>query len=828
MIRFAVNPANANALKTITAVTNMVKLDLKEAHFCQYKVSYEFLENAVDGGDKFKEEAQYFLLRAIEKSVVAANAPDKEQQLDNIKRAVVTGSAILLPKPLPLEESYTTEYSTFETNKKTKARIERKYRLTLSADGEGPLQLPEHTSFINNIVGAALLCGVYSSKDGSSFINPSAPKEYPRDHIVAYNAVVPSAMRCISGGATNDALQLDVSVKAASMENCEQVMSRLRYRPREIAEKLVGQRATTLGGKSDTVKIKSATDLFNKSPAGLKKDPTKTFVEYFKQKYNINLNPEGRVLLCRPLSGRNSRPMHYPAELLRPLVLDERQTSRLPFICGIYPEERMQRVKDAFDSISRDPKVTDFLKAYGVAIPNTELLRVRGSLVATPKVWVPGVQAPVDPNAFTGQQGFAQALGRLTLQGCTEFAKFSRLVASPSLLAQPVLVNALKKYRVGLPQATGLDITPASVPKAGAFACVQLHDLDSKRYNEMKTALCKNGVVSQCVVKAMDRSIPDMIAQQMAAKIGQLCFMVDVNELGEGFASGPVLLVGVDVGSNWRDETVRGRTVRQYTHTISFVAFLAEGKKWRPFCNHQHVAGSEQLLYADSAAATSESSESKQQQQQRHHQNAGGIRENATDVLRAHFAGFLKEVKRHFGLASAKPGSVVVYRGCTSNGEVAAAESLADDVKAEFGKWNYAVMTAQARSHTRFAMLPPSPNCPVQERTNVPRGFCTCDFIDVCLTGAGKGSKKAFYLTGAFCCLGHASNTLYVVLASSGIGLPALQKLTFALCFMYPNKPDALPLPLPMKCAAEYARKFSVLPDVKTLHESMKPTMHYL
>jgi len=89
-----------------------------------------------------------------------------------------------------------------------------------------------------------------------------------------------------------------------------------------------------------------------------------------------------------------------------------------------------------------------------------------------------------------------------------------------------------------------------------------------------------------------------------------------------------------------------------------------------------------------------------------------------------------------------------------------------------------------------------------------------------------------FFVNGANCSLGHAKPVKYLVLQDSSKegGVKELEELLYALCFLFPNKADALPYPLPLKCADKYANLFVTL-DVnllRSLHPNLKTKMHYL
>ncbi|EPY39769.1 hypothetical protein AGDE_04159 [Angomonas deanei] len=142
-------------------------------------------------------------------------------------------------------------------------------------------------------------------------------------------------------------------------------------------------------------------------------------------------------------------------------------------------------------------------------------------------------------------------------------------------------------------------------------------------------------------------------------------------------------------------------------------------------------------------------------------------------------------------------------------------------IKAALPTWEYAVLSAQVRTGTRLLWKYSGSS----KFVNAPRGFSSPMGIDA----IHNNSAHAFLLSGSFCELGNSANTCYVVLdLTAKVDKAELETFTYALCFLYPNKADALPLPLPMKCASEYAKKFLSYQRLTELPPEMRRSMHYL
>ncbi|KAG5485359.1 hypothetical protein LSCM4_05995 [Leishmania orientalis] len=65
---------------------------------------------------------------------------------------------------------------------------------------------------------------------------------------------------------------------------------------------------------------------------------------------------------------------------------------------------------------------------------------------------------------------------------------------------------------------------------------VKLRTKDAGPCSDFKERFARNSVISQMVVVNLDRNVPHMITQQVAANIGQLCFVTDVNEAGRSLS----------------------------------------------------------------------------------------------------------------------------------------------------------------------------------------------------------------------------------------------------------------------------------------------------
>ncbi|KPA76984.1 argonaute-like protein (AGO1) [Leptomonas pyrrhocoris] len=834
-ITLAKENAQSLCAASVAVETNCFPIDVSKGKFHNYVTSFEFLENGKEmAGDGWKIDFQQELLRAIRKTHTEGPPSATKTGLEDM--CVCTGQAILAPRKLAVEDGFSIECKRKEKEGR-KTTVERHYRITIRYEGEVQLRLPEHTQWLNKI----LACGLgdtFPEHIGSDYVDLKSRVERG-DDLVTMDAVSPNVARIVrlvaDGKSTAmDVLQLDVSTKASTTKKCSDVIQQISQRnpqsaKRAVNEVLVGSKVTTMYGEPTFLKVKSVDfDVKAGQPAKLKANPSETFVQYFKRKYGATVHPESPVLYCRFADrSKNGRLLPYPADTLQLSTLSTEQLTKLPMLCSVYPDERMKRVKAALQRIMASKLMQTVLEQYGIRIETTAIA-ARGRVLPAPTIYVPtGPQrySTIAAVEYTGQAGFA--LGLKGLRHPDQHSEYRTLLMD-DYFNRGNLGKWLKEYNVALPQPTVERFTGPKQFNKGApdvFAMVRLQTKDADRYNDYKQRFARDSVVSQMAVTELTRNVPQMITQQVAAKIGQLCFVSDVTDAGKAFANRPVLIVSAVVGSAMNTLAEKHKTVNAKLFTVAFVAFLANAKSWKPYCLHYQVKGEEQVLYEESDAASSSMSTA----------SPAGRQQNANEELNKKFPDFLKEVVAHFKLNGKNgKGAMVLYRGAMTDAEAGFAFNMEPAMEQVLPSWDTATLVVQPRSHFR-EFWDPATSFPSEKGSgrgahcNVPRGFVTNDCRIVFADADPNAPVESFYLSGANCTLGHASNTYYLVQnRSPAIPMDQLQRLTYNMCFMYPNKPDALPLPLPIKCAYEYARKFGSLKAVKELPPKMRPTMHYL
>jgi hypothetical protein len=279
-----------------------------------------------------------------------------------------------------------------------------------------------------------------------------------------------------------------------------------------------------------------------------------------------------------------------------------------------------------------------------------------------------------------------------------------------------------------------------------------------------------------------------------------------------------VLVIGVDVASGKKAIESRGRSQFQEIHVVAAAAFLiVGGKSFHHFCNHHVAHGNTETVFKDEEVSENETTAS-----------GGSQKFTASAAVTKHLSSFVQEALEYFKRElKLSVDSVVIARGSSSDGEIEKArrEEL-EALKSLLQGTPFVHLTAQRTHNTRLMFkcsesLGRGPNV----FTNAPRGFITTEGVQKL-----EAVKSGFLLNGANCTLGQAKAVKYLILHSDLGAVSELPELFYGLCFMFPNKADAIPYPLPLKCAQKYANLFVTLDvnEVMTLHPLLKPKLHYL
>lgn len=517
-----------------------------------------------------------------------------------------------------------------------------------------------------------------------------------------------------------------------------------------------------------------------------KSEETTTFQEYFSQSYNMNLDPKGPVLKCRFANTRKL--VLYPAEILQPLFVFDIQSINVQ-LCSMYPEERFRHVKDVLEK-AKAGAIGKYLEGYGLSF-TTNLVSLRvptnGGVLRCPKVYFPGGKT-LDAGKYPEQLGFIKELMNLsTVNHHANGNDFPQLMCT-SDNSQEIVKNL---QQIGVPVKTGKgDVRRVA---QDSFYVVSMRSSQTNEYKDAKMACGSKGVASQCYWRRLEAVIPKMIALQIAAKLGLFNFFVNVGEVAPSFAKSDLLIIGVDVGPPARTRPAR---------LLTCVAFYVRGgKTWETRCDHTWVDTRNKANQDISVARINEA-----------------------------LKKFLEATAKFYGVSS-RPGTLLLCRSPASSGELPMCFNWSEMCKSVFAKWSICVVGSQSRGDTKLAW-DMNNNGKTEGFRNVPRGLCVEDNLTIPVTVDGVStvqSFRGFRLCGANCVLGQANTLLYLVFErDQKLSLSDLQNLLYALCFMYPNMPGALPMPLPIKAAMEYNKKFNPLPDLKKLHEKMRGTMHYL
>ncbi|EAN78475.1 argonaute-like protein [Trypanosoma brucei brucei TREU927] len=806
--------------RPVEAWTNLLPLyiDPRKCAFI-YPLSIEMKDGAPDLRERVKVLASKNMLLKMRKESGSEDAFD-------VNMCVCTGSSIICPTRLPVEE-YNYELTVNARKGKGKT-VTYTYTLTLKQATSCSLNPKERTMELNCVIGSAVQ-ECYEEKVGTKFVDLKNGKKNATGTISIFEAVSVKAFSTVIRGKENDVLQLDVSLPVASAMDCLTAMEDERRRARgsirrALAERFIKKKVYSVVDKSRATMytVLDITDNKACDAAGLKQNPSQTYVEYFRDRYGIHIEPQQALFKCRTNDGR--RVVLVPPQVLHEMSLNEQDRRQLPQLCSIFPDDRVQRLRRVIERLIQHEggRVVKFLEAYGISF-GKDFVSVDGQVLKSPEILIPKGDGfrRVNPQSESSQQGFVKELKDLRHPGARQTVDVV-LYDETNNKQGTVVVGNIKKYLDGMsaPLNFGDSIPVRSLKEAkgrlgkNIFGVTFLRRPEREPYAEWKASWSGGGALSQVVAKDLtggrELSIVMAVAQQICAKTGRLNWTLDVNQvcpkLAKADPSGGILIIAADVGRDQRSVATESSAVRQEFFAVAFVSFYVKGTQWSTYCNHYQVNGRKETLYADGSDCDTTS------------MSEGGP-PTPSEVISKKMGEFVQEAKSHFTSKGNAVSAYLVLRGCASEGELLDARKSDVDVLSEVLKGSsWAVVAGQRYQHSRFAFQAPD------DRTmycNAPRGFVTAE-------GADKKFGEAFFLTGANCTLGHARSTLYVVSKRKGFDLGELQALLYGMCFLYPNKTDALPLPLPLKCAAEYGRKYSALTNLKTLGGNLRTTMHYL
>ena len=820
---------------TVKLTSNFVQLNFSPCNVFQYRTNFEFKDVAADvKGDKWKLDLQRKLL-----SKVFEGCSQEERKKEDL--VICLGQTILSPFKLP-RESISEELCIREKVGRTIS--DRRFVVSMALHDE-PVDLSKNPDWfvINNVVDFAFKT-IFSQRSGPKLVDLST-RENKGSGIWISRGVIPTAAMTTIEGKPTPVVQVSpalcVGSSKSAHEGMQQILRSIKEQKKaesEICERYTGKKACAFHGKVGTIyKMRSVNfkttvdDTF-----GCKSDSTMTYRRYFKERYSLELIQAQYFVECRQTDRKGGKPVQVPSQLLFPLDLDQEQKSKLPQMCSIFANDRVNRINDILQRM-KGPGAK-VLEAFGLSIGDVPL-KVDGRVLPSTEVLIPN-----GPNNFmtvnTGlpgnqeQLGFARDLGRLCFKApsSTPYTLVSFVEQRHDRDRQQVATEIQNNLRSYQSESTIKEIKKIisngdvvgdmvrDVGKYNADDSVFLVHLDRKLtdpYKEIKSELGIKGFVSQVIAQKHEKPpVLKMIAQQVNAKLGSLNWIVDLEKSCPSLKGKGLLLVGVDISQGLKSSTSHGNLQRAQHIVVAFVAFYVRDKKWSHYCNHYVESGAKQTIYRDEDdKAEAETTAS----------GASGRSDPATFVSK-HLGEFLLDARAHFE----KLGpihNIIVARGGQSDGEIAKCEqnevSTAKQIATSMN-CNLTYVGAQRRNNTRFFF-----NASETLRgAGVPKGFVNAPRGFV--TKEGIGSKSGFYVTGANCTLGQAKSTKFTVMFDSSEGKLELESLFFALGFMFPNKPDAIPYPLPLQCASRYANLFVLLHlgSATTLPVTLRRRMHYL
>jgi hypothetical protein len=729
---------------------------------------------------------------------------------------------------------------------------------------------------LNNVVDA-IFASAYTDKLRDTFVDFGMVSKYPQHALTVARGISAKVCATTIESKRVTPVQLAAVSKVYSTKGCKAAVEDvLRRSPRNqrqaLCEAFIGKKLlTTYGPKSRVYRILdvlptecSPRTTFVVGPKESAK--TTTYAEYFKTKYNLVLDDRQVFFRARPVGEKmKARAVNLPSQLCNLFEPDAEQRTKLPEICSIYPLDRHARYAEALNHINTQPKSKALMEALGVSI-SPQPLSLTGVVLPPVQIQIPTRSGVANVN--TGirenqtQMGFVKELGKLSHSGDVPRQRDVRVLMIGSrgllggrkrdireVLATIEQIGGMKPRDVAEHDAPNNDIAgvilraPAQVFEGNPASMMVIAHLDAREtamYREVKTILNAKGIASQVVAKNPSNQIHcKMIGQQMAAKDGGLNWFTDLAQTCWVKQGKSVMIVGCDVSAASSTQSGEGRSMKRNYCVVACTAFLVTNGKWYHYCNHYVEKGRSFTLFRnDAEAGASETASTRSTPDV----TPGSASARHLPVFVQDALGYFKKEFR------TTPDHLVVSQGGIPDGELAkciseAVPMLDDVTTAALGAPRYSLVFALRRNNMRLSFeikkAVPGSHMDQGALVNAPRGFVTEEGVPMVGDTAAPQTMPGFYLNAASCTLGHAKCVKFVVAkAASGIETPdtklrGLERLFNALSYLFPNKADALPYPLPLKCADRYANQYAELIDLsapgsETLHPALRPKMHYL
>ena len=783
---------------------------------------------------------------------VAKGRDDVTECNNIVHRTVCTGQQMY--SPIRLFEGSRSEEISITT--RGKAPTKHFFNVTVT-QSDAPLDMKESPDLLvlNNVVQQAFATK-FPSKVGPKLISMEEMDTYERDGVTCLHGVIPRVTKIKIGNDISNVLQVSPALRVMSNMSVMDLISKIRDQPgtrkywETLELKLVGKKVATRYGSRGGAVYRISGVSQNKtvnSTFESKKGVEITFKSYFQDKYSISLIDNQPLLKVKECGiGRSNRPVFLPVQVVQLLHLEDHQLSLLPKICSIYPQERMRRMQSALTSVLACDEAKGLLRSFGITLGTTPIT-IQGEVLPEVAVQIPGVANEIFTGSaqYTSPLGFAMELSKIKFPEPTNRTTYTLLDFVPERLqrfrgkisqdiskeinqtrssfnfdiqSHKLEVNNIRQCL----EKVVCNIDPSK--RSTTFALVHLERKDKFPYLDVKETLLKHGILSQVVANDPKTNvIQKMIQQQMSAKIGTLNWSADLTKTSPTLTQDGIVIIGIDTANTMKDSFSDAKATRTPTFVVALVAFHFHPKSgWSHFCDHAVLRGKRQTFGASGESETETTATSATDE---HYDVATSV----ADALRP----FLEKMHDHF--KDLEYTTVLCSRGSESDGEIVKAQSHDPAVMSDFCKAHGKkgiLVAAQRGSKTRFFFDPSTMNGCGKELVNPPRGFYTVDAVP--LTDGNEDLSSGFYVVGARCNLGHAKATKYNIIPlqenTAGAGVSKeIASLFYSLCFLFPNKADGLPYPLPLKAANRYANLFVLMSQLeKSLGDTLKPRLHYL
>lgn len=574
-----------------------------------------------------------------------------------------------------------------------------------------------------------------------------------------------------------------------------------------------------------------------------------SYAAYTKKIHNISVSTTDQPLL--KTTGRNRQVIHLIPEFCCLTELSKDAKQLLPKTCSVKPHERVPRITKlpAFLNDANE-KSSEVLKKFKIKI-GTQPIKVNYRVMPKPTLVMPG------RGEFTPQKQWGPDLRDLdfNVHNPTQLTIFYTYGRYDEDAAHEISKNIEKEFRkthshFKVHRNVFIDVHSTSHLEAlrshndwknvkdNNVTIVSIFSDDFKGQNDYKNIkeYCARfghqhqGVNSRNFSKSRNKAvILGNVARQILNKFGKLCYTVPIDVEAPFLKGRNVLFIGIDVYHSKINYEEAHMIYYQRRSIKSYIGYAVSAKgQYKTFAHCVSRTGGQEVLCSESdgTSVVSMGSDNTDVEGSAPLQRESGSSEEGP-VL----GNFVKKICNYLKLP--KFDLIVVYRDGVADSQIEFVQKEeVQELQTAAPNSKLAFFVVQKEIHSRFFLTHNG------EYFNVPGGtIIDQDAVNPQPEEGGSIKNvqpRDFFLVPVDSNLSTCKPVRYVAIHLDDVctmkdNYSQLQRLTYALCHMYPNWPDSIKVP----CVTQMAHKMAYhIGEIKMrepeIHEVLFESIFYL